>query len=207
MTRIELANKVRDNLNDAGVTYYSAADLNESIQDIYDEMAVYCQFIEKGINIDFENDTTYYDLADEISDYYRVIKIWNPAVKGYLTGVSDRDELNLRQDWELGNYQSREFLILGPRYLGLSGRTSNASGHMQIWYKATAPTLTSDNSILLVNEGYLIVLENGVTADLLEQNQEYSKANTYLANYETGLEDYRAKIKLLAKADRIFTRR
>ena len=53
---------------------------------------------------------------------------------------------------------------------------------------------------------FQLMLENYGTADLLEQNQEYTKSSIYWAQYDKQLEDYRYKIQLLSKSDRMMVR-
>src|SRR6187401_1795346 len=107
MNRITIANKIRNNLNDAGVTYYSLSDIAESIQDGYDEVVVYCECIEKVVNIKQLVNTTYYNMRLLVPDYYRVIRIWSSRINAMLNITSDRENLYYRQDWELANQSSR----------------------------------------------------------------------------------------------------
>ena len=204
MTRDQIAVKIRENLNDHGITYYSSEDLNDSIQDAYDEIVVYTECIEKITKITLPGDSTYYNFATLIPDFYRLMGIHNPEINAYLTPDTDRNQLNYRNNWETITGSARDFTILDYRYIGIAGRSSY-SRTFKIYYKAQAPTLSGSTS-LLINSHYQILVEHYCTADLLEQNQEFNKAVNYWALYEHLLEDYKFKIKLLSKADRIFTR-
>jgi hypothetical protein len=208
MNRITIANKIRNNLNDAGVTYYSLSDIAESIQDGYDEVVVYCECIEKVVNIKQLVNTTYYNMRLLVPDYYRVIRIWSSRINAMLNITSDRENLYYRQDWELANQSSRDVMVLGTEYLGISGRTSdvNTDISFKMWYKATAPIMTNDNDIPRINQKYQILLEHYGTADLLEQNQEFKKAQGYWIQYEKLLNEYRQKIQVLSRSDRVFNR-
>ena len=206
MTRDQIAHKVSRNLHDAGVTYYSAYDLNNSIQDAYDEIVVYSECIEKRIDIPYKSNTTYYQVGVELpADYYRVIKILNNEQNRWLSGSSDREQLNYSGDWETVNSTAYEFTILGHDRIGLNGRSSNATGTFKLLYKAQAPTLQGD-TVLLINSSYILLPELYATADLLEQNQEFTKAQIYWNQYDPMLEKYREKIQVLAKPDRVFNR-
>ena len=208
MTRGQIGTKIRDNLDDAGITYYSSLDITDSIQDGYDEVAVYSECIEKWVALPQIINTTYYDFSELIPDYYRVIDIYGFEFKNVLDPVNDRDLLSYRIDWELYSGGSREFMVLGPKYIGINGRKSvvGSNNTFRIYYKAQANILVSDSETPRINNDYQILLEWYGTADLLEQNQEYTKANGYWVQYNDMLEKYRYKIQLLSKSDRIFNR-
>ena len=208
MNRLDIATKIRDNISDAGITYYSKSDINESIQDGYDEVAVYSECIERWTVLPQVVDTTYYDFSTIIPDYYRIISIWGMEYKMFMEPVVDRDLVSYQQDWELASYGSREFMILGPNYVGISGRRSSIGSENQyrIYYKAQANKMTLDTDIPRININYHNLLELYGTADMLDQNQEYGKAAGYWNQYNDKLEKYKQKIQLLAKGDRVFTR-
>lgn len=208
MNRDQISAKVRRNLNDLGITYYRETDINESLQDCYDEVAVYCECIEKVTNIKLLPNTTYYNMWQIVPDYYRVIRMFSSQINGMLEINSDRTELNYRIDWELTNASARNVMILGPEFLGISGRFTdpNTLRDVKMWYKAQAPKFTAGTDIPKINLKYQILLEHYSTADLLEQNQEYKKAQLYWNQYEKLLNEYRDKIQLLSRADRVFTR-
>lgn len=205
MTRDQIAVKIRQNLNDNGVTYYSMTDINDSIQDGYEEIVIYCECIEKAVTLDFKSNTTYYDMWSLIPDYFRVIRIFSYATNRFLEANLELENSGYSLDWELTNGSFQDFIIKGPKYIGISSRSSNATGSFKIWYKAQANKL-SGNDIPKINAKFQMMLENYGTADLLEQNQEFSKASIYWSQYNKQLEDYRNKIQLLSRTDRIFAR-
>lgn len=206
MTRAALAAKIRTNLNDLGITFYSVSDINESIQDAYDEIVVYSECIEKRTDINFTSNSSYYKVGEELpSDFYRVIGILNDETNRWLTGSFDRNELIYANDWETTSGTAYNFTILGFDRIGITGRKSNATGYFKMFYKAQAPIL-QNSTHLLINDNFILLPELYATADLLEQNQEFSKASIYWNQYDEMLEKYRDKIQLLSKSDRVFTR-
>jgi len=205
VNRDQIAAKIRHNLNDMGVSYYSGTDVNDSIQDGYDEVAVYCECIEKTAQLNFQNDITYYDLSVLIPDYYRTVRIFSYNINQFLELNLERENFGYSDDWELSQGSARDYLIKGPKYIGISNRSSNSTGNFKIWYKAQAEILKG-TSTPRIDSKFQLLLENYGTADLLEQNQEFTKANVYWSQYNKGLEDYRFKIQLLSKSDRVFTR-
>jgi len=205
MTRSQLATKIHMNLDDLGVSFNSVEDINESIQDGYDEIVVYTECIEKRTSLVYLADTTYYDFNQLIPDYYRLLFIHDKTRNWFMTPVMEHDTESGFLGWEISTGTVREYMILGPKYVGLSPRSSNVSGDFIVHYKATAPKLV-DNSILRINSAYIQLPELFTIAEMLEMNQEFSKAQRYWVEYEKMLEEYRWKVQLWSQADRVFER-
>ena len=206
MTRLQAISKIRQNLDDLGVTFYSVDDINESIQDAYDEIVVYTECLEKLTSLNWLSNYTYYDFSTLIPDYYRLVKIFNNNNNRFIEASNARYNTSYRQDWEITSGTPTDFTLLGPKLVGFAGRSANATGSFKVWYKAKAPTITNDNHVFLINDNFIELIEFYTTADLLEQNEEFSKAGAQWQQYDVMLEKYREKIQLLAKSDRVFTR-
>jgi len=205
MLRSTMARKISDNLNDLAVTYYSNQDLNNSIQDAVDEIVVYSECLDAETELPFQSNLTYYNLTDLIPNFYRLTRIWYSGISQFFEIGSDRREFSYRSDWEIRSGTARTLVIAGPNRIAFDGRTSNPTGVFRIFYKATAPIL-NDQLHIPINTNYLHLVENYCTADLLEQNEEFIKASKFWAKYEPELEEYKKKIQLLSKSDRVFTR-
>lgn len=80
---------------------------------------------------------------------------------------------------------------------------SNAitSGYFILYYFALAPALTSDTDTFQIAGDMQTLLTHYVTADLLEQAQEFGKASDYWNNYYQGIEDYADRVKRNVKSD------
>lgn len=214
MTRAEVSTKIRNNLNDLGITYYSDTDINNSIQDAYDEIVVYSECIEKWADIPVNTigateagGNPWIKISNILSDYYRPLAILNQTTRQFLEPQIDRDVDNYRWDWQLGNGAVYDFIINGPQWIGLPNSYTGANYKpLRLFYKATAPKMLVDTDYFRILDDYQILIEHYCTADLLEQNQEFMKAQNYWNQYEPLLEEYRSKIQLLSRSDRIFTR-
>lgn len=205
MKRAEIATKISENLDDLGITFYSKDDLNDSIQDALDEIVVYSECLDREWEIPFEDNLTYYNLHEIIPDFYRIVRIWYPGISQFFGISSDRNELNYRLDWELRVANPRDLIIAGPNRIAFWGRHNGTTDKFKVFYKATAPAL-NDDMVIPINTNYMHLIENYCTADLLEQNEEFSKAMNYWNVYEPELENYKYKIQLLARSDRVYTR-
>ena len=217
MTRAQIKAKIRYNLNDAGITYYSDVDLNDSIQDGYDEIVCVSECIEKFIDISADvlldqtigNGRPWVKVNELIPDYYRIIGILNRSTRMFIDANISRNEDHFRFDWQIHNNSNiYSYVINGPQWLAFPNNNFNAnSGIMfRIFYKAIAPIVQSDTEHFKILNDYSRLIELYSTADLLEQNQEYTKATNQWVNYELLLTKYSYKIQLLSKADRTFTR-
>lgn len=202
--------KVRENLYDYGITYFSPEDVSDSIQDAYDEIVVYSECYEKWIDLSVSqiNAQPWFRITDLIPDYYRILGIYNRQTDMSVDLLADRDEDYYKLDWQNSSTGSvLTGIINGTDWIGLPNFYADPQyKHMRIYYVAQAPKLSLDTDKFRIMHEFTKLIELYSTADLLEQNQEYIKATAYWKEYDTLLEEYRRKIFLLSKADRTFTR-
>lgn len=202
MTFGEIKDNVRGNLNDAGVTFYSADDMSESLQDGYDDVAFQTHCILKKVSKNFST-SPYVDMTELIEDFMMVMAIFNNNTNRWLfDNFTVRDFDKIRNDWEIWSgtpifwaFHNFEIVVILPYY------STIPSAQMDIYYAAQAPTIQADTESPLIATDFQDLLEHYVTADLLEQAEEYTKANEYWQLYVDRLPDYRSRVKRLAKRD------
>lgn len=230
-TRGQIKTTVRNNLDDSGVSFYSDDDLNDSLQDAYDDIACLSQCIVKTIVLQWIGDLSYYNFVEDfgITDYMATTAIFN-----YTTNVWLRDDLNLRdfdkirRDWETWTGSPQFWAPSDPLHIAIAPRettggvsvggafngsaflptafftNSAASASTQtfkLYYWAQAPDLASDSSTFLIASDVQDLLEFYTTADLLEQAEEFTKASEYWSKYFEGLVDYSTRVKRNNKSD------
>jgi len=202
MTRDDIAARVRFNLNDTGITFYSANDINDSIQDGYNEVVALGRTIESTATINFVANLSYYDLSTLISDYMHIIGIFNNNSKKWL----DYLPLKLLQAtdarWETKTGQPKFFTVLDDSYIALYPKLGSASGNMLVMYKAKANTLLAATTPTIQTYNQ-VVLEQYSTSDLLEQAEEYSKAQRFSVEYSDELEAITKQANARNAVDRI----
>lgn len=182
MTRDELAARINRNLNSSGV-FYTPDDINDSIQDGYDEVTAFCGTIEKAVSLPFIANLTYYDFATLISDFVGVVAIWNTTTKRWLFPISERKLDQERDNWEIATGTPEYFYPVNYRYVAIYKKPSAAGyGNMYVFYRAAAPTLSGNTTPLLPVE-FVDILENYTTADMLEQQREWVKATEEQKEY------------------------
>jgi len=202
MTRDDIASSVRINLDDAGVISYSAADVNDAIQDGYDDVAVLSGCINKTATVSLQDSLSYYDFAAlGVSDFYSVVAIRNNNNNRFLTDFQSRIEFDrIRPDWETWAGQPEMFCPINSQHVAICPKLADATGNFTLFYKALAPTL-SGGTTPLIHHDVQHLLEWYATADLLEQFEEFTKARTWWRQYETELKKYSQRIQNLAHTD------
>lgn len=182
MTRDDIAARARFNLDDSGITFYSADDFNDSIQDGYNEAVALSRTIEVNKTISFVNSLTYYKFGDIISDYIHVIAIFNNNTNKWLDYISLEllKEGNAR--WETTEGQPKFFTVFEDRYIALYPKQATATGTMLVLYKGTANVLLAATEPT-IPDSHQIILEQYTTGDLLEQAEEFRKAQEWQDEY------------------------
>ena len=206
MTRGELKDIVRANLYDAAVTFWSVDDLEDSIQDAYDDIAALTQcIIKKQSAVSWISNTGYIDPVVDcgITDYMAVTAVFNNNSNLWL-----RDDVSLRQfdhlriDWENWAGQPQMWAPVNNKYFAIAPKMVTATGTFDLYYWARAPQLTSDSDTFLIATDMQVLLEQYVTADMLEQAQEYVKAQSpWWKDYYEGIVQYTERCKKLAARD------
>ena len=226
MTRLQLKESVRINLADLGVTFYQEDDLNDSIQDAYDDVALLTRCITKTRQMLFESDLVYYNLDSLLSgDYLGTIAIFNHTINLWLgDDISLKDMDNVRRDWELWTGTPQNWcpvdpkrIAIVPHYTGITPSWSGAfyynafsnafyigsasTPSFTLYYTAEAPTLSADSDTFLIATDMQDLLEFYTTADMLEQAQEFTKAIVWWSKYYPMIDTYSERVRLNAKSD------
>lgn len=182
MDRDDIAARVRFNLDDAGITFYSADDINDSIQDGYDEVVAVTRVREASGNVNFVSDLTYYKIDDTLTDYLHPIGIFNNNNNRWLDNIPLKTLISMDFKWELANGEPTHFVIMDFRYIGIYPKPASASGNMTIFYKAMANTLSAA-TVPSIPTSHQLILEQYATMDLMAQALEFKKAVMWAKDY------------------------
>ena len=196
---------VAANLNDAGLTFFDETQLNDAINDAYQEIASKCFNIVKSVVV-HQQTTPYYDFKNNagVTDYLGTIAIFNQDTNYWLRDdLSLRDYDRLRRDWEqwAGTPQfwtphSLQYIALAPN-LG----TVTSGNLLTLWYWATAPQLVNDADVPLIASDMQTMLEDYATADRLLDAEEITKAADYITRFERDKQKYKIRCLEICKAD------
>ncbi len=228
MNRGQIKTNVRSNLDEASAAFYTEVDLNDSLQDGYDDIVILSQCIVKSVTLNWHNDLSYLNFRDDygITDYLGTIAIYNNPTRFWL-----RDDLSLRSfdkirlDWEKWTGTPQFWAPSDPLHIAIAPKYNNvttvdgafdaggfsngffvntsmsASLTFRLLYWAIAPTLTTDGSTFLISTDAQDMLEFYVTADMLEQQNEFTKASEYWTKYYNSLIAYSSRVKRINKSD------
>jgi hypothetical protein len=227
-TRGQIKAEVQNNLIELNFNFYSDEDLNNSVQDAYDDIVILTQCIQKRITLSWISNLSYYNFKNILPDYLGCIAIFNNVTNQWL-----RDDLNLkdfdriRRDWELWigtplfwAPSDPERIAIAAKYFGANisygafdsksfnnqaffiDNSSTASlGTFNLFYWALAPTLVSDSDTFLIASDITTALTRYCTADLLEQAQEFNKAQNFWQPYQNDVTEYSDRVKRNCKSD------
>ena len=228
-TRGQIKFDVQNNLIELNINFYSDQDLNNSVQDAYDDMVILTQCIQKQVTIPWVSNLSYYNFVQMgISDYMGTIAIFNNVSNLWLRDdLSLKDFDRIRRDWETWIGTPIFWAPSSPQNIGICPKLLNAAltygafdsgsfnnsafyvdnsqtsnlGSFVLYYWAVAPTLQDDSDTLLIASDKTTAIVQYVTADLLEQAQEFNKAMDYWGPYWDNVEDYADRVKRNCKAD------
>ncbi len=201
----DIVDRIRQTIDNP--VYWTPEDINASVQDGYDEIIGTTGSLLKATIIPFTKDLVYYDLRSIIPDYLAITSIYNPITKRWMTPISLWGLDAIREDWEIIGGTPEYFSVVSHRYVAIHPRTNvDNYGNMYVMYKASAQALTSDSAIKFNND-FITALEEYAAADLLEQNQEFTKASIRFKEYLRLLGQLDTWTKNLRESDRIPTLR
>lgn len=203
MTRGDSKTIIVKNLENAGSVFYSDPELNDSIQDAYDDIALLTQFNVKSTTIS-QAAKNYYDFKNQhsISDYLSTIAIFNSLSNFWL-----RDDLayrqldRIRRDWENWRGNSAFWTPVNYQWVAIAPFNEVPTGNFTLKYAAIAPTLTADTDTYLIAADMADLIEYYVTADMLETAEEFTKAGVYWKLYFEHIAAYKERCHNIARAD------
>ena len=206
LNRGQIRDRIRTNLNDSGITYYSDKEINDSIQDAYNEIAARALYNVKNITLPWYAHLNYFDFPGplfRVCDYIATIAIFNNSTRQFLRDdLNIRDFNRLRRDWETwrGAPQfwcphSWQYDAIAPAYASVP----SVNGTFILTYYAQSPLLAADADEFLIASDMLTLIEQYSTGDLLETAEEPAKAGSFWNDYESGIMNYKERCHKLAK--------
>lgn len=187
MTRDEIVAHIGEDLNSAA--YYTSEDLNDSMQDAYDEIAAFTGCITKSAPVPFEANTVYYDFLELIPEFVTVLGIWNGRTKKWMIPVSYREMDNYRSDWELSRGEPFAFCPVNYRYIAIFPSPSDSNNYMHVFYRAQAEEMTGSSEPSVPDDIVEEIFGAYVMTDMHEQQMEWVKAKRRWKTYQQKITD------------------
>jgi len=125
---------------------------------------------------------SYYDFSTLITDYTHVMAIYNNNTSKWLDYMPFKllQELDARWETKIGNPVF--FTVLDDSYVSVYPKLGSAVGSMLVLYKGLADTLLAAGTPIIQTQ-HQVVLEQYTTMDLLEQAEEFVKAQEWMGEY------------------------
>lgn len=195
MTKEAIMERVRDELGDTGVTYYSTDDLKDSFDDGYEEICVNTGILERMGTLTPVNNQVYYNLYETFNDYMRVFAIWNPDINDWMSHKALNFFDRIRDDWEKASGPSYRFSAIDFQYISVYPHKSTVSGDdWEVFYYAVPPKPLELYETPEIPTQFQVVINYYMLADLLAQSEEYTKASDYTNDYFSKLEELRTYV-------------
>ena len=185
MTEAEVTRRVRANLDDAAITFYTQTDISDSLRDAYYYSSIFANTIEKTATITLIPYTPYYNLSVLIPDHFAITGVYDISRSRFLSYLGRRELSQMRSDYECWKGPPEFFNIHSQTYLFIGPQPFNGSPKLKLFYRAFDDSTPAANYRLPV-EGE-DCLEYYATADLLEQAQEWTKAQYFWDKFHSQL--------------------
>lgn len=204
MTRAELRANIRVNLEDAGVLYYTDEEINDSMQDAYNEICSKTRCLVHKSIIGWTSELNYWDFTPtgfNLDRYMGTVAIYNHASNLWLRDdVNIRDLHRIRRDWELWRGQPQFWTPHSLQFIVVCPCLQVGVGQFDLWYYQAAPQFVSDTDVPVIAADMHSLFEFYCTGDLLETAEETGKAQRWRLDYATNLEEYKERCHNLAKS-------
>ena len=177
--------KIRENLSDNAVTWYSDVSVTDSVQDSYNLFSALTRPINKTTFFPLIAGP-HYALTDSIPDLYIIQGIYNPLTNLWLQYCSTTELSKERWDWERWNGTPCFWSPLSFRRQIIVPWDPDSSSALYLAYIARANQLT-DADIPQIPESCISFIENYSTCDMLEQAREFKKAAMWFEKWQSNL--------------------
>ena len=176
--------------------YYQQFDFQDSIQDGSDELCAFTGCVMDSATIPFTAGVTYYDMLTLIPNYIGVIAIFNSVYKRWMFPTSLRKLAQVRWDWETAFGPPYWFAPVSHRYIAIFMKPGQPGyGNMQVFYRASGPNPLQDTTPIPIPDDHIQSIEEYCITDLLEQEQEWTKASKYFQSYQENCEKLKIYIQ------------
>lgn len=173
--------------------FYTEANLDRALQDIYNEVILRSFAIERSYSYALQAGKGYINMKALLPSFYRVNAIFNEQTKRWLDPVN-RDALDaIRLDWELMTGQPRWVCAISPERICIVPKPAATTGTLTIFYNEIAPTLSGTTTFELPLETQHVVVK-GSLREMQEQAREFKKAMLKNKEYQDLVKEAQVKV-------------
>lgn len=203
LTKSQVIERVRTNLDESGVgIYYDDDSVNDSFLDIYDDVICNTLPFEKNVDVNWVGNRVYYDLYHNITDYMIALAIFDNRNNRWLESQSTVFFENLNDRWEVARGTPLYFAVVNYQYLAFYEHYATTENDFTLFYKYRPPELASGDDVKITDNSEELIVD-GMTMDLLEQSDEFTKAGIFMRRYYDGLAKQRKLVAGRISPDRL----
>lgn len=203
MTFGEIKTKVRKNLNDQGITFYTDQNISESVQEGYSLLARLSGSIEKQELIP-QIYAPFWDFSTIFTDYLSLIGIFSLTRKRWLEPKWPKEIREIRYDWQKWRGTPIYMVPVDYRRTGLIPwpATDPPNQRIIVVYRAIADIL-QDAGIPQLPAQKHEMLEKYATADLCAMAKEFRLARQWAKQFGDDIPELRRLVRDKIRTDRI----
>ncbi len=199
----ELATDIRANLNDQNITFFTAQNIYDAMQDAYSLSVWLTKSIEKSLTLT-QRFTLYWDFPQIIPDFLSLVGIFSLTKKQWLEPKWPKEMLEMRQDWErwrgtpiwmVQGDSRRTALVPWPS-------ADNSTQQLIVVYRAIAPIIQSAALPKLPLTRHNMI-EHYATGQLMAMAKEFKQANFWYKQFFDAVSSAKKLVKDKTSADRI----
>jgi hypothetical protein len=200
MTYNDAMTLVKSELDDAGI-FFDDADIDYSITDGYDLVALFSGCIERVASLPFVASQVYYDIPASVGDYFRAFAVFDQNSKLWLDPIPLKKLEMLDDRWEVQTGTPAFFCPLSFDTIALYPHYASApASNFLLYYKALPPNDVSTFALPKSSEQVLI---DFAKSDLFDQALEFGKSQRCWKDFQTNLLRCRRLIEDIPLRDRI----
>jgi len=186
--------------------YWSDDDVNEAINDGYEELSDASEWYERSANIPFLSNLRYFDLRTALGDdtFLSPRRAFNPNTNWWLKPSDPRDlDFHTYRRWEINLGTPQRIIQRGLFYIGIFPLQNGDAGLMKFWYSAMPPALITDaDEPPFPQEFHQGIIEYALF-DLMGQESQTSKALVHWEQYQKIENDFIQYVNKRISTDRL----
>ena len=195
MTLSEFRTDIRRRLGETATVFYSDDDIDDAIDEAYEEMADATEFYERQAQIQAIAGHTYYNLLNILPDtFLSPRRIYDSTTSRWLTPTDPRElDYHGYRQWERVSGPPQKYLMRGNWWLGVFPRPATDLPIERLSYTAIPSAMSATTDEPAFPREYHPGISEFALSDLFSQARETVKALDKWADYleyEIALKSY-----------------
>ncbi len=197
---------VRRKINAASTAFFTDSDIEDALNEAYEEMADATEFYERQATIDMLAGRTYYDLTSLLPDtFLSPRRAWNTTTQKWFgpTDTLERDSAYVQ--WELTYGAPEYYLLRGNWWLGVWPRANDDTSYKaRVYYTAIPEHMSAATDTPAFPKEFHQGVVDLALAELFAQNRDPKKVISSWKSgesYVAGLRDHVNARQRLAKTN------